>query len=113
MTLALDTPRLRLSQVQLEDWCEYYSILSAPETSAYTDLPRAPTEKRARGLVDWMVRISQQSKGFAWMVRIVETGALIGCICLNSIDKSASVAVIGYEFDKSWWGHGYPISPTP
>ncbi|TYC68280.1 GNAT family N-acetyltransferase [Stappia sp. BW2] len=107
MTLALDTPRLHLSQVQIEDWVEYYSILSAPETSAHTDLPRAPTEKRAKGLVGWMIRTSQQAKGFAWMVRLVETDVLIGCIRLNSIDKSASVAVIGYEFGKSWWGHGY------
>ncbi|AQQ05625.1 hypothetical protein B0E33_20330 [Roseibium algicola] len=107
MALDLTTRRLQLTQVRSEDWEEYYPIISAPETSAHSDLPRAPTEKRARGFVDWMVRLSQQSKGFAWMVRDVETRELLGCIRLNSIDKRASVAVIGYEFGKPFWGNGY------
>ena len=107
MTVDLKTARLRLSQVRPGDWEEYYSILSDPEISEYSDLPRAPTEKRTRGLVNWMVRISQQSKGFGWMARDSETGVLLGCIRLNSIDRPASVAAIGYEFGRSYWGKGY------
>ena len=107
MTLDLETSRLRLSRVRPEDWEVYYPIFSAPETSQFSDLPRKPTEKRTRGFVNWMVRISQQSTGFGWMVRDHETRALLGCIRLNSIDKQASVAVIGYEFGKLFWGQGY------
>lgn len=54
-----------------------------------------------------MVRISQQNKGFGWMVREDASDTILGCIRLNSIDKQASVAVIGYEFGKTFWGQGY------
>ncbi len=107
MTLDLETSRLRLSRVRPEDWEAYYPIFSAPETSQFSDFPRKPTEKRTRGFVNWMVRISQQSKGFGWMVRDRGTGVLLGCIRLNSIDKPASLAIIGYEFGKPFWGAGY------
>jgi len=106
MTTNLETPRLQLSPVRPEDSEAYYPILSAPATSEYTDLPREPTEKRTQGLVNWMVRISQQSKGFGWMVRESATGVVLGCIRLNSIDRRASLAVIGYEFERSYWGKG-------
>ncbi|KXF78080.1 hypothetical protein ATN84_24280 [Paramesorhizobium deserti] len=107
MTLDLETSRLQLLRVRPEDWEAYYPIFSAPETSQFSDLPRRPTEKRTRGFVNWMVRISQQSKGFGWMVRDRGTGVLLGCIRLNSIDKQMSAAVIGYEFGTSFWGRGY------
>ncbi|GAB1581522.1 GNAT family N-acetyltransferase [Phyllobacterium phragmitis] len=107
MTLDLETSRLQLLRVQPEDWEAYYPIFSAPETSQFSDLPRRPTEKRTRGFVNWIVRISQQSKGFGWMVRDRGSGTLLGCIRLNSIDKQASAAAIGYEFGELYWGKGY------
>lgn len=107
MTLDLVTARLQLSRVRPEDWEAYHPILSAPETSRFSNLPRRPTEKRTKGFVNWMVRVSQQSKGFGWMVRDHDLGNLLGCIRLNSIDKRASVAVVGYEFGKAFWGQGY------
>jgi [ribosomal protein S5]-alanine N-acetyltransferase len=107
MTYRLDTARLQLSGVRPEDWEAYYPIFSDPETSRYSNLPSRPTEKRARGFVNWMVRISQQGKGFGWMVGDRDSGILLGCIRLNSIDKRTSIGVIGYEFGKPFWGQGY------
>ncbi|WP_286192783.1 GNAT family protein [Stappia sp. BW2] len=48
-----------------------------------------------------------QSKGYGWMVRESRTGAIVGCIRLNSISRQASFAVVGYEYDKRYWGKGY------
>ncbi len=103
----LETDRLQLSPVRPEDWEAYHTVLSAPEISEYTDLPRKPSEKRTKALVNWMVRAVQKSKGGGWMVRESPTGAVLGCIRLNSISRQASFAVVGYEYDKIYWGKGY------
>lgn len=54
-----------------------------------------------------MVRVGAQGKGFGWAVRDRQPGSLIGCIRLNTIDKRASIGVIGYEFGRQYWGRGY------
>lgn len=107
MSALVETARLKLMPVASQDWSEYHHILADPETGRFSNLPRNPTEKRTRRVVDWMVRITGTGKGFAWMIRGIDTGLLAGCIRMNSIDKVQSCAVIGYEIAPLMWGRGY------
>ncbi|MBO9589486.1 GNAT family N-acetyltransferase [Devosia sp.] len=107
MSLPLETARLRLTPAVLEDWREYHPILADPASGHRSNLPRNPTQKRTQGVVAWMVRIGKTGKGFAWMIRDRETGQLLGCIRINSIDHEQSTGIIGYEIGSGFWGRGY------
>jgi len=70
----------------------------------HTDVPCQPSEKRAVGFINWMIRLNESGKGRAWA--IVYQNAVIGFVRLNKIDKRNSSAMLGYELAKPYWGQG-------
>ncbi|WP_063317860.1 GNAT family N-acetyltransferase [Pseudovibrio sp. Ad13] len=54
-----------------------------------------------------MERIGEQGKGFCWMMRDHSNDEVLGCIRLNSIDKRAPIAEIGYELGSQHWNKGF------
>lgn len=71
---------------------------------AHTDVPCAPTAKRAAGFVNWMIRLNTSDNGRAWAIR--HLGEVIGFLRFNIIDRRKSLAVPGYELDRPHWGKG-------
>lgn len=54
-----------------------------------------------------MVRISEDGKGAAWMIRLQGNEQIIGCIRINQIEKKAAIGNIGYELSEPFWGKGH------
>lgn len=102
----IQTDRLCLSTVRENDWAGYAPILREPETSHFSDLPKKPSDKRISALIKWMVRISENGKGAAWMIRTQSSDQIIGCIRINQIEKKAALGNMGYELSKPFWGKG-------
>lgn len=100
------TDRLHLSTVREDDWEGYAPILRAPETSRFSDLPKNPSDKRITALIKWMVRISEDGKGAAWMIRAQGRDEIIGCIRINQIEKKTAIGNVGYELSQPFWGKG-------
>jgi len=97
--MELSTDRLRLTPVVAENWRDYWPILAAPETSAFSDMPSGVSEKKARAFVDRLVGLAARGRGKAWMIR--RGDALIGRIRLNKIEKRRRWCRLG----TSWAGN--------
>ena len=107
MTVDLDTERLSLKGVTLNDWIAYEPIFAAPATAEFSTVAKHPSDKCAQRFVRWMFELGQQSKGFGWMIRRRDTHVLIGCIRLNRIRAATSSTSVGYELAQEHWGQGF------
>lgn len=100
----MKTSRLTLVSVGSEHVADFRRVMDDPDMGKHTNVPCQPSEKRATGFVNWMMRMNESGKGRAWAT--VYHDEVIGFIRLNKIDKRTSSASLGYETSKRYWGQG-------
>ncbi len=104
MILQVETERLTFSQVELLHARDYRAMMSDAEMGRHTDIPCQPTEEQALEFINWMMNLNSTDKGRAWTLQ--QGDQIVGFIRLNRIDKSKSLATVGYELAKPFWGKG-------
>lgn len=103
-SLSVKTTRLTLIDVTSEHAADFQRVMADPDMGKHTNVPCQPSEKRAAGFVNWMMRLNESGRGRAWA--IVYRQEVIGFVRLNTIDKRNASAMLGYELSKVHWGQG-------
>ncbi len=102
----LDTPRLRLRALTLDDTPAMHRLDADPRVAQYFGRPpsasRAAMHERVVALID---NTASERAGF-WVLADRDTDALLGTACLWNWDREAAIADIGYLLDPARWGEG-------
>jgi ribosomal-protein-alanine N-acetyltransferase len=103
----LETARLRLREVTMDDAAWYLAHFSTPEIAWGQGYP-APSgiegarEELARFIVDLFAR----EEGLRWGIALKGAHALIGSAGLYDWDREVGSAELGYDLDPVHWGQG-------
>lgn len=103
----LDTARLHLRQLELEDVDFLYQLRTDPQVNKY--LRRAPPKSKEEVLDFIRARqqeIHENSVGY-WMLMLGDELQCIGTICLWNPDEQQSSVDLGYELATEYAGKGY------
>jgi RimJ/RimL family protein N-acetyltransferase len=115
----LETERLVLQRLSLDDLDDIARFVSDPETMRYIGTGGPRTREQARNSLEWMLEtFERQGFGHFGVVR-KEDGALVGRSGLNVWDPSdwsitrldeadgPTEIEIAYLFGRDYWGQGY------
>jgi len=102
----IETPRLTLRPMTLDDLDAMQAFLSDPETLTFWERPY--TDEETRGAIERNIK-SYAEYGFGrWAVILKETGDLIGICGIVRLEvDDREINDLGYIFDKAYWGKRY------
>lgn len=102
----LETPRLVLRPMVLEDAVPMHAFKSDPEaTSCFGQEPHADLE-RTRDWVRAGLEGRRMGTSITWAITLRQNGQVIGECCLWNIDGESKRAELGYELLRSQWKRG-------
>lgn len=102
---AIETSRLRLRALTLEDEAEMYRVSSNPLVTKYLGRA-APTRERIREKIVQVLEGLSAQQSILWAVVDRESGAYLGSACLWNWDQASFHAEVGYDLDPARWGQG-------
>ncbi|MBD2178325.1 GNAT family N-acetyltransferase [Pseudanabaena sp. FACHB-1998] len=104
--LTLQTPRLILRKMGLEDAEDIFAYASDPQTTAYTlwDYHRS-IDDTYDYLHNFVWEIYRSGKGMCWGIVEKESNQLIGSCSLH-LTPSHRRAEMGYVLGREYWGQG-------
>lgn len=104
----LQTQRLTLRQVSLEDSPEVFGLRSDPETMRYIGRPLQITLEDASQYIKELLRMQANNEILFWAIQLMEAPTtMIGNICLWRFQKEHYRAEVGYMLNPSFVGKGY------
>lgn len=102
----LETERLCLSNIKLEDSSEIFELFSDESVIEFYDLEKFTTLGQAQELIKLFINRFESNSGIRWAIRLKGTENLIGTCGFNTWSPKMRNAVIGYELISSSWGKG-------
>jgi RimJ/RimL family protein N-acetyltransferase len=115
----LETDRLLLRTLSLDDLDVFAGYVADPETMRYIGTGGSRTREQALDTLEWMIE-TFRSQGFGHLgVVRREDGVLVGRCGLNVWDRTSWMITrlteaegpveieIAYLFGREYWGHGY------
>ncbi|WP_301107655.1 GNAT family protein [Sporosarcina sp.] len=103
----LETDRLRLRKIQLDDAEQIYAYFSKDEVNQYYGQDAFTSVKQAEDLIGIFAASYEEKKGIRWGIESKETNELIGTIGFHQMSSRHRRAEIGYELHPQYWGKGY------
>lgn len=104
----IETDRLILREVVVEDALDMYHYLSDEEVVKHMGLPPAQSVEEVMDEIDWYHSIIKEGTGIRWGVTLKDSGKIIGsCGYLNMQPKHYK-AEVGFELNKNYWGKALP-----
>ncbi|MBM7587258.1 ribosomal-protein-alanine N-acetyltransferase [Bacillus pakistanensis] len=102
----LETERLILREVKVEDASDMHMYLADKEVVKYMGLEPFQTVDDVWDEIKWYNSIYEEDTGIRWGITLKDVGKVIGsCGFLNRIPKHYR-AEIGFELSKDYWGKG-------
>ncbi len=102
----LETERLRLRCLTVDDVDAVFAVIGDPETMKYY-----PQEFRRENAQRWVSKAQERYRtdGFSlFAVVLKSTGEVIGnCGLMRQDVEGESLVEVGYHFRRDHWGHGY------
>ena len=98
----LETERLLLRSVTLDDAEDMFEYSSDEENTRYTFLPNKDLEETK----NIIARLFMGRPLGNWGIELKESGKLIGSIDLHKLDPVLKKAAIGYVIHKNYWNQG-------
>jgi ribosomal-protein-alanine N-acetyltransferase len=102
----LETERLILREVRLEDATELFRMRSNPRTMQYIPRPVAKTKSDATKLIRTMKRGIAKNEGINWTITFKQDPKLIGIIGYYRISKESYRGEVGYILAEEHHGKG-------
>ena len=105
MLPVIETPRLRLRAIGIEDVAELYAVFSDPEVVRYWSRP--PLTDLAEAVV--MIERERSIDGgsmLQWGIVRTDEDRLLGTCTLADIDLAHRRASLGYALGRDSWGQG-------
>jgi [ribosomal protein S5]-alanine N-acetyltransferase len=104
--MILETPRLSLKPLTIEDASHIGSLLSNPEIMEHWDYSVIDEPETVAQLVEAQIAAMDQDRGFYWVSRSLEDGGFVGCCDVADIDWRHRRAEVGFALDHPRWGQG-------
>ena len=103
----LETPRLALRRLALEDAAELYRIYSDPETMRFMGSPPDSVEEERRNILSHIANHYEKHGVGLWATVLKGRGELVGrCGLMRKRIGGAEEVEIGYLLGREYWGRG-------
>lgn len=102
----LETERLILRKLVLEDAEDIYIYASDDEVSKYLTWDTHKTIEDSKGFINFVLDRYEKDDVGDWGIVLKETGKLIGSLGFPQYDKKNNRAELGYVLGRSYWGKG-------
>jgi len=93
----LNTPRLHLRSLSLEDEAALFAMRTDPKINAYLDRPTARNQQEVRVFIKHILSGLERKKWLYWALTERPSTSLIGTICLWNFSKALRRAELGFE----------------
>ncbi|OPA75325.1 GNAT family N-acetyltransferase [Paenibacillus selenitireducens] len=102
----LETERLILRQLRIEDTDDLYHYFSKDEVTKFYDLQSFTDPKQAEALIhNWNEKFETQ-RGIRWGITFKPSDRIIGTCGFHNWSKKHFKAEIGYELTPEYWREG-------
>jgi ribosomal-protein-alanine N-acetyltransferase len=102
----LETERLKLRKITLEDVEDMYSYGSDEEVSKYVPWNTHNTLSDTKEFVEFVLNQYENNQVAPWGMEYKDNGRFIGTIGFVSWEPKHNVAEIGYVLSRDYWGKG-------
>ena len=101
----LETARLILRRIEMDDAAAVFAYASDPEVAAQTTWEAHRTLDDSREFIGRVMSWYADGFGGPWGLELKATGQLIGT-CGMAITPQHGRAELGYALGRAWWGQG-------
>jgi len=102
----IETPRLLLRKLGVEDAEEYFSIASNPLAAKHTIWNAHITIEDSISYLSELQAKMDQGQAIHWGIIDQATGTLIGRVGFIHFDTQHSLSEVGFALHCDWWGQG-------
>ncbi|AWB45594.1 GNAT family N-acetyltransferase [Paenibacillus sp. CAA11] len=103
----LETERLRLREVTLEDADGLFACFSNDQVTRYYGQEPLQHIEQAEKLVEHFANLYNDTRGIRWGIERKEIQGIIGTLGYHAWSPKHKRAEIGYEVHPSQWGQGF------
>lgn len=102
----LETERLRLRKLKIEDADAMYTYASNDDVTKYVLWDSHTSLEQTKQFIQFMIDKYDQGN-YAWAVTLKDSDAFIGTIDYVMLNESERIGEIGYALSHLYWGKGY------
>ena len=103
---ALDTPRLRLRKLTMQDATDIFRYSRDTQVARHVLWDAHRTIGDSRAYLRYMLRRYRQREAASWGIEYRATGQIIGTIGFMWIQTDNSAAEVGYSLSRDYWNRG-------
>ncbi|AUC23773.1 MULTISPECIES: GNAT family N-acetyltransferase [Polaribacter] len=103
----LETDRLTLRAINLEDAKAVFGLRANKEVNKYIQRESLKNLSEARAFIDQATNLVADNKGIFWVIESKNSAELLGTIGLRNFDVAENYAEIGYEIHPDYQERGY------
>ena len=103
----LQTKRLHLLQLHIDDVAALYPIWSDADVTKYMNITTFKNIDDAKAMTEFMLTYIQEGKATRYTIRLNTSEQIIGTIGINNLSTTDGYFELGYELAHNSWGHGY------
>lgn len=107
--MILETERMRLSPLQVEDAVPLFAMMSDAAVMAHWDVAEIDDPDLVEAIVRGQVEDMAAGKAIYWTMRALADGAFLGVCDLSEIDAWHKRAEVGFMLGRGAWGQGYAL----
>ena len=105
----LETERLRLAPLTVEDTPNIFPLMEHAEVMAFWDIPEVDDPDMVAAIVENQVSGMAAGKAYYWAIRMLADDQFVGICDLSEIDKWHHRAEVGFMLGRDSWGQGYAL----
>jgi ribosomal-protein-alanine N-acetyltransferase len=102
----LETERIRLRRLSLDDAADVYEYAQDPEVSRYLTWEPSKSVDDSRAFLETVVEAYRQGKPADWGIEHKTDGRLIGTCGFIKWDQARNCAEIAYALARPYWNRG-------
>ncbi|MDF2569811.1 MAG: N-acetyltransferase [Sporomusa sp.] len=102
----IETDRLVLRQLLIEDAASLYQYWSDPDVTEYLTLESFANIQEAVAMIELLNGLPASKQGIRWVITRKEDNKVLGTCGFHNVKLEHSRAEIGYELGKEYWGQG-------
>jgi [ribosomal protein S5]-alanine N-acetyltransferase len=105
----LDTERLRLREITMDDTDGLFACFSNERVTRFYGQETLDNIEQAEAFVDFFANSYKEKRGIRWGIEVKELPGIIGTIGFNAWSPKHKRAEIGYEIQPEHWRKGYTL----
>ena len=103
----LNTARLLLRPITLNDTDDFFFLRSDNLTNQYTGTPKPANKEEVKIFIQKLIDNVNNNEALFWVLSLKDNPKMIGSFCFWNINKETATGEIGYTLFPEYWGKGY------